>query len=82
MSDVPGRVETLMGAILAHGAHPDAVRHLNAPDLQRREELGDRIARRLRLDRAAGHRILLGGEEWNILGGLVQNWLGAFALLF
>jgi hypothetical protein len=44
VGSVPHGLEALMGTVLAHGAHPDAVLHLDAPDLERLEELGDGAA--------------------------------------
>ena len=41
VGSVPHGLEALVGAVLAHGAHPDAVLQLDAPDLERLEELGD-----------------------------------------
>jgi hypothetical protein len=40
---MPGRVEAVLGTVLAHWADPDAVLHGDASDLQGREQLGDRF---------------------------------------
>ena len=82
MGDVPWSMEAFMSTILAHWSHPDAVLHFNAANLQRCEELGDGLSRRLRLDGRSGSGILLWGEEGDTLGSLVVNWLMAFDLLF
>lgn len=41
---MPRSMETLMCAVLAHRAHPDAVRQLDAPDLERLKEFWDGTA--------------------------------------
>lgn len=59
---MPRCVETLMRRVLAHWANHDPVLHLHSTDLQRREQLGDRSAVRLRRLRRAC---------WGLLGGAV-----------
>lgn len=80
VGDVPRRVEALVSAILAHGAHPDTVRQFHAADLEWREELGDWIAGWLGSSRTTSHRILLRGEERGILGRDVCNRRGTFGV--
>ena len=66
VSGMPRSVETLMCAVLAHGAHPDAIRQFNAPYLQRLKELRDGSA----IARAQGcssRGILRGSEERDAL---------------
>lgn len=82
VSNVPRRVEALVGAVLAHGADPDAIGQLDPADLERREELRDLLARGLRDDGVARDGILLGGEEGGIGGGLVGDGAAALGGLF
>lgn len=44
MGNVPRRMEALVRAVLAHGTDPNTVRQRDATDLERREQLRDRLA--------------------------------------
>lgn len=70
-----------MRAVLAHWAHPDAIRHLDAANLQGSEELWNRLARLLMLSRSARDGNLLRSEEGRVLGSDIVDWLRAFGLL-
>lgn len=67
-----------MGTILAHGAHPNAIRHDHASNLQWREELRNGGAI-LGLDGGARRRVLSRSEEGDALGADVDD--GFLALL-
>ena len=68
-------------AVLAHWAHPDAIRHLYAADLQRSEELRDRLAGSLRLSRGARNGDLLRSEKRRVFGCDIVDWLRALGPL-
>lgn len=68
---VPHGMETIDCAVLAHGAHEDAVGHLDAADAERREDLGDGLSILSLLIQGLAWRCLLGWcEVGNALGGL------------
>ena len=71
-----------MRAVLAHWAHPNAIRHLYAANLQGSEELRDRLAGWLRLSRGARNGDLLRREEGCVIGSDIVNWLRAFGPFF
>ncbi len=78
MSDVPRRVEALVRAVLAHWAHPNAVRESHSANLEGTEKLGDGLAISTG-SCSARRRILLGGVEGHSLGGDIAD--GLLALL-
>lgn len=71
-----------MGTVLAHRTDPDAVGHLDTPDLQRGEEFGDWLAGGLRVTCTTSNGVLLRCEEGNSRGGLVEYGPGTFGILF
>ena len=79
MSVVPGRLEALVGAVLAHGANPDAVGQLDATDLNGSEELGERAALGA-LQTSTRGGVLRGNEERNTRGRSVMKALQVLLL--
>lgn len=70
-----------MCAVLAHGAHPNAIGHLNITNLDGSKELGDWFSRRLGLNSTARNGNLLRREEGHAFGSNIGNWPGTFGLL-
>jgi len=85
---MPGGMETLVRAVLAHGADHDAVLHLDAADLERGEQLRHGLAVGLRRHGRSRRRLLRGGVVRSSLGALVVDvglllgfFVGALAVL-
>lgn len=75
---MPGRLETLLGAVLAHGADPDAVGHLDSSDPERGEEFGEGIVGAAQSSSRSS--LLLRAEEGNTLCWRVLDSLSVVIL--
>jgi hypothetical protein len=71
-----------MGAVLAHGTDPYAIRHCNTPDFEWCEKLRNRFSGWLRNHGAASDGILFGCEERDSLSGGVGDGQCALCILF
>ena len=89
VGSVPWGVEALVGAVLAHWAHPDAVLEFYAADLERGEELGDGLVVWLGVDGCARGWLLRRGPVGDALCAVIVDvWflrcllsIGTFAVL-
>lgn len=70
---MPWRMETLMSAVLAHWAHPDAILQSRTPDLDWGKELWYRLPGWLWVDCCARRYLLGGCVVRNTLGCDISN---------
>ena len=78
---MPWRMESFVGAVLAHRANPDAVLHCDAPDLDGSEQLWYRLAGELICQSRPRSWHLSRSEERDILCCLVFGGCFVYAIL-